>query len=76
MYSSNLLNKISSNTETIGIIGLGYVGLPLAVSFAQAGVKVIGLDRSQDKVDQINREITISKISAMRCCVKWWRASP
>lgn len=52
---STLLSKIASNTEIIGIVGLGYVGLPLAVSFAQAGIKVIGFDKSQSKVDQINR---------------------
>lgn len=52
---STLLSKIASNNETIGIIGLGYVGLPLAVSFAQAGIHVIGFDKSQTKVDQINR---------------------
>ena len=50
----SLLAKIASNTETIGVIGLGYVGLPLAVSFAQADVKVIGFDKSQTKVDKIN----------------------
>jgi len=53
-HASLLLDKIASNTEVIGIIGLGYVGLPLAVSFAEAGVKVIGFDKSQAKVDQIN----------------------
>lgn len=52
--SSLLINKIVSNTEVVGIIGLGYVGLPLAVSFAQAGVKVLGFDKSQDKVIRIN----------------------
>jgi len=52
---STLLSKINSNSETIGVIGLGYVGLPLAVSFAQANIKVIGFDKSQAKVDQINR---------------------
>ena len=52
--STLLLQKIASNTEIVGIIGLGYVGLPLAVGFAQAGVKVIGFDKSQNKVDQIN----------------------
>jgi UDP-N-acetyl-D-glucosamine dehydrogenase len=52
---TQLLNKIVINTEVVGIIGLGYVGLPLAVGFAQAGVKVIGFDKSADKVDQINR---------------------
>jgi UDP-N-acetyl-D-glucosamine dehydrogenase len=54
-HASILLDKISSNTETVGIIGLGYVGLPLAVSFAEAGVKVTGFDLNQSKVDQINR---------------------
>ncbi|MDO8930276.1 MAG: nucleotide sugar dehydrogenase, partial [Bacteroidota bacterium] len=50
----SLLAKVSANTETIGVIGLGYVGLPLAVNFAQAGVRVIGFDKSQTKVDKIN----------------------
>jgi UDP-N-acetyl-D-glucosamine dehydrogenase len=54
-HSQLLLSKIASNSEVVGIIGLGYVGLPLAVSFAEAGVKVIGFDKSQQKVDQINR---------------------
>src|SRR5664279_2579680 len=53
--SAQLLDKITSNTEGVGIIGLGYVGLPLAVGFAQAGVKVIGFDKSQTKVDRINQ---------------------
>jgi UDP-N-acetyl-D-glucosamine dehydrogenase len=51
----SLLQKITSNTETVGIIGLGYVGLPLAVGFAKAGVNVLGFDKSQAKVDKINR---------------------
>ena len=53
-HASALLNKISASKETIGIIGLGYVGLPLAVGFAQAGIKVIGFDKSAKKVDNIN----------------------
>ncbi len=52
---SLLLEKITDNTEVVGIIGLGYVGLPLAVGFAQAGVKVIGFDKSPEKVEKINR---------------------
>ena len=52
---SLLLEKISANTEIVGIIGLGYVGLPLAVGFAQAGVSVIGFDKSAEKVEKINR---------------------
>ena len=50
----DILQKIENNQEVIGIIGLGYVGLPLAVAFAEAGVHVIGFDKSQNKVDKIN----------------------
>jgi UDP-N-acetyl-D-glucosamine dehydrogenase len=53
-YASLLLEKIVNNTEVVGIIGLGYVGLPLAVGFAQAGISVIGFDKSQEKVEKIN----------------------
>lgn len=49
-----ILSKIASNTEVVGIIGLGYVGLPLAVNFAEAGVKTIGFDKNPQKVDSIN----------------------
>jgi len=51
----SIREKINNNQEVIGIIGLGYVGLPLAVAFAQAGLQVIGFDLSQEKVDKINR---------------------
>ena len=53
-YTQKILQKIADNTEVVGIIGLGYVGLPLAVHFAEAGVKVIGFDKSEAKVDKIN----------------------
>lgn len=49
-----LLDKIEQKTAVIGIIGLGYVGLPLAVEFAEVGFNVIGLDVLQDKVDILN----------------------
>ena len=50
-----LLQKIKENQEVVGIIGLGYVGLPLAVNFAEAGVKVIGFEKSNEKADKINK---------------------
>jgi UDP-N-acetyl-D-glucosamine dehydrogenase len=43
-----------SATKKIGIVGLGYVGLPLAVAFAEAGHEVLGLDSDRRKVDGIN----------------------
>jgi len=53
-YTQEILKKIENNTEVVGVIGLGYVGLPLAVNFAEAGVKVIGFDKSKEKVNKIN----------------------
>ena len=46
--------KLSANQIKIGVVGLGYVGLPLAVSFASAGTKVIGFDKSESKVNKVN----------------------
>jgi UDP-N-acetyl-D-glucosamine dehydrogenase len=42
-------------SRKVGIIGLGYVGLPLGVAFAEAGHEVIGLDADQRKIDALNR---------------------
>ncbi|MFD1780013.1 nucleotide sugar dehydrogenase [Fredinandcohnia salidurans] len=53
----NLLNKIESKDAVIGVVGLGYVGLPLAVEKAKAGYKVIGFDVQQSRVDQVNQGI-------------------
>ena len=50
-----LLTKIRNHTATVAIIGLGYVGLPLAVAFAERGFPVVGLDVDERKVDAINR---------------------
>ena len=46
-----LLAKIQDRTAVIGVIGLGYVGLPLAMEFVHAGFRVIGYDVSQRVVD-------------------------
>ncbi len=54
-YAEQILKKIDSNLVIVGVIGLGYVGLPLAVNFAEAGVKVIGFDKNPEKVGKINR---------------------
>jgi len=50
-----LLQKIRSREATIGVIGLGYVGLPLAVEKAKAGFEVVGIDRNPERVEQVNR---------------------
>lgn len=53
-YRDDILKKISSKTVVVGILGLGYVGLPLAVAFAKNKVKVIGFDKSDKKVEAVN----------------------
>ena len=50
-----LLRRIGDRTAVVGVVGLGYVGLPLAVEFAKAGFRVIGYDVSKRVVDLINR---------------------
>ncbi len=47
-------HQFQSADITLGVIGLGYVGLPLAVEAARAGIRVIGLDVNQDVVDGVN----------------------
>lgn len=54
----DLKRKIRTRTAKTGIIGLGYVGLPLAVEMAKAGFQVTGIDLSQEKVNSINRGIS------------------
>lgn len=49
-----LQTKIQEKKATVGIIGLGYVGLPLAVEFGQAGFSVVGIDIDQKKIEAIN----------------------
>jgi UDP-N-acetyl-D-glucosamine dehydrogenase len=50
-----LEQKLKKKTAIVGIVGLGYVGLPLAVAFASAGFKVLGVDMQQSRVDLVNR---------------------
>jgi len=53
--AADLKERIANRTARVGVLGLGYVGLPLAVEFAHAGFEVIGIDVQQSKVDQFNR---------------------
>jgi UDP-N-acetyl-D-glucosamine dehydrogenase len=51
--ATELLKKIESKTATVGIVGLGYVGLPLSHACLKAGFKVVGFDIDQRKIDSI-----------------------
>lgn len=50
-----LLKKIENKELTVGVVGLGYVGLPLAVEKAKAGFKTIGFDVQKEKVELVNK---------------------
>ena len=52
---NKLIKKLNDKTAIIGIIGLGYVGLPLMIRYAEVGYKVIGIDIDQTKVDLLNQ---------------------
>ena len=55
MNKQELLDKIASRDLVCGTVGLGYVGLPLAVEKAKAGFKTVGIDVQAKKVDMVNR---------------------
>ena len=50
-----LKKKIKENKEVIGVFGLGYVGLPLALNFSQKKIKVYGFDNNKSKIEKINK---------------------
>ena len=50
-----LAEKIKSRTARVGVVGLGYVGLPLAVEFAKAGFSVTGIDVQESKIAKLKR---------------------
>ena len=52
-----MLKKIEDRERIVAVVGLGYVGLPLAVEKANAGFKTIGIDVQQEKVDMVNNGI-------------------
>jgi len=54
-YAEQLRLKIGNRQARVGVVGLGYVGLPLAVEFADAGFQVTGIDIDAHKVDALNR---------------------
>jgi UDP-N-acetyl-D-glucosamine dehydrogenase len=57
-YKDTLIDLFKTREARIGILGLGYVGLPLAVIFAEAGFPVLGIDPDRRKVDSINQGVS------------------
>lgn len=62
---SQLVTKINNKTVKIGIVGLGYVGFPLAVAFSESGFQVLGFDIEKNKVDFVNqRKSYVAEVSS------------
>src|SRR5262245_16185569 len=57
MYQQ-ILSKIENGSAKVGVIGLGYVGLPLAVGLAKAGYQLTGVDANPQKVETLNQGIS------------------
>ncbi|MBN1927697.1 MAG: nucleotide sugar dehydrogenase [Prolixibacteraceae bacterium] len=53
-YKEDILQKAAQKKVYVGIIGIGYVGLPLAVAFAREGLRVVGFDNSSERISQVN----------------------
>lgn len=54
-FTGEILHRIQQRNITVGVIGLGYVGLPLAVEFARKGLQVIGIDIDERKIESLRR---------------------
>ena len=61
-----LMKEIETGNVTVGVVGLGYVGLPLAVAFAREGIDTIGLDTNKKKLLCYNGAALILGILVMR----------
>lgn len=83
---SILIEKLNNRSAIIGIIGMGYVGQPLALRFVQLGYKVLGFDVDAEKVDQLNAghshiehvddaDIADAIAAGMECTTEFSRAS-
>ncbi|PWB39679.1 MAG: UDP-N-acetyl-D-glucosamine dehydrogenase [Rhodocyclales bacterium] len=72
MILDDFLGKIENRSATIGIVGLGYVGLPLMLRYAEVGFRVLGIDIDGEKVTRLNKgesyieHIAASAIAAAR----------
>jgi UDP-N-acetyl-D-glucosamine dehydrogenase len=57
-HFSNLIKKIETKQAVVGVVGLGYVGLPLAAGFANVGYSVVGIELDPRKVSKLNKGIS------------------
>ena len=71
LSQQELMKKIKDRSANIAILGLGYVGLPLATIFAEAGFKVVGVEPDQAKVDLLMNGEAMCRMSQVRSWRNW-----
>ena len=68
----SIINKFAERRATVGILGMGYVGIPLALRINEVGMSVVGFDVDEKRVDQLNdgkspiKHIKSSAVSVVR----------
>jgi UDP-N-acetyl-D-glucosamine dehydrogenase len=55
---TELIDKIEARSATVGVIGLGYVGLPLSIAFGEVGIRVLGIDIDPTKANALNNRVS------------------
>ena len=81
-YKSELLERFRSRDARVAIIGLGYVGLPLAVAFGEAGYHVVGIDMDARKVDALRsgesyiEDVAAESVRSLVQRAAGWRRRP
>lgn len=66
-YRESAINRFKRREAVIGIVGLGYVGLPLTLRYSSIGFRVLGFDIDQDKIDKLNNGISyIDHLASVR----------
>jgi len=75
-HFQHLISKLTDNTACIGVLGLGYVGLPLRLRFSEAGYKVIGFDVDAGKIEKLISALIMLAIGFYweRDVFKWKRS--
>ena len=57
-YKNKIIDKFTKETAVVSILGLGYVGLPLSICFAENGITTLGIDIDSEKVNKLNKGIS------------------
>ena len=64
-----IIERIEARSARVSVVGLGYVGLPLAVSFAEAGFSVVGIDTDQEKLEGLRQDVShVPDVPSERLC--------